>query len=480
METKINKIIFLQKAPTFPVLFLFLSIFISSVSYGQVLSGWDHYILNTSFHNPKQTIKASEASIDSLNAEQRETLECRRRLNAAQQRLNFRQTNLLLFFSQSLSGKTDAAFTLNQPLTEKWQFSTSCFVTDRDRSYVGATHARPDLPVFFSTGRFFSGEVRYTGDMLNLRLGRLFPDYHPFLQISPYARETISGDGVDWSLKGSFWRFDNRIQFLKNERIEQRAINRIFNFHAIFLNAGKWTVGLGEFLLYTGDNRGIDWLWSNPFISYVVHNYDAYPGEGRTATEYGGDTDNGLIYADLAWEGRALQITTRLYVDEFQVDQPDREVRTDEFLSHIQFVYNLNGSADKSIFIPKSLILTGSLASAGFGYHPGLFTDFYVGDYPLLPTETGRTRYAALSAFWKGERGHLITDLWIGTYADILFLTPDKRHLREYVDPLPTDTRSGLRIRAAYQPFKKTAFHIDSHLSTENSIVTVTVIQYFY
>jgi hypothetical protein len=71
-----------KKAPTFPVLFLFLSIFVSSVSYGQVLSGWDHYMLNTSFHNPKQTIEASEASHDSLNTERSEVLERRRRLNA--------------------------------------------------------------------------------------------------------------------------------------------------------------------------------------------------------------------------------------------------------------------------------------------------------------------------------------------------------------------------------------------------------------
>ena len=315
--------------------------------------------------------------------------------------------------------------------------------------------------------------------MLNLRLGRLFPDYHPFLQISPYARETISGDGVDWSLKGSFWAFENRIQFLKNERYDGKAINRIFNFHRVELSYKKWSLGLGEFLLYTGFNQEIDWIWSNPFISYVVHNYDTYADQERL-TEYDGDTDNGLIYADLTWEGRDLHVTTRLYIDEFQVDAPDREVYTDEYLSHTQFVYNLNGSAEKSIFIPKSLILTGSLASAGFGYHPGLFTDFFVGDYPLLPTETGRTRYGALSAVWIGQTWHLITDLWIGTYADILSLPPDKRHLRAYVDSLPTDTRTGIRIRAAYQPFKKTAFHIDNNISTENSIITVTVVQYFY
>jgi hypothetical protein len=477
METKINKMIFLLKAPYIPVLFLFLSIFISSVSYGQILSGWDHYILNTSFHTPKQTIETNEASHDSLNTERSEVLERRRRLNAAQQRLNDHRTHLLLFFSQSLSGETDAAFTLTQPLTSRWDFTTSCFVTDRDRSYVGATHARPDLPVFFSTGRFFSGEVRYTGKMLHFRLGRLFPDYHPYLQISPYARETISGDGVEWSLKGSFWAFENRIQFLKNERFNGQAINRIFNFHRAELSYKRWSLGLGEFLLYTGINQEIDWTWSNPFISYVVHNYDTYADQEH-ASEFDGDTDNGLMYADLKWEGRDLQVTSRLYVDEFQVDAPDREVFTDEFLSHTQLIYTL--PENRSPWMPQTLLATVSFSSAGFGYHKGLFTDFYVGEYPLLPTETGRTRYGALSAVWIGERWHLITDLWTGQYADILSLTPDKRHLREYVDHLPTETRTGLRIRAAYQPWKKLAFHIDSNISTENPIVTATIMKYFY
>jgi len=77
-----------------------------------------------------------------------------------------------------------------------------------------------------------------------------------------------------------------------------------------------------------------------------------------------------------------------------------------------------------------------------------------------------------------GEAWHLITDLWTGQYADILSLTPDKRHLREYVDLLPVETRTGLRIRAAYQPWKKIAFHIDSNTATENSIHTLSAIFY--
>jgi hypothetical protein len=313
--------------------------------------------------------------------------------------------------------------------------------------------------------------------MFHLRLGRLFPDYHPYLQITPYARETISGDGADWSLKGSFWTFENRIQFLKNERYNGQAINRIFNFHRVELSYKQWSFGLGEFLLYTGFNQEIDWTWSNPFISYVVHNYDTYADQEH-ASQFDGDTDNGLIYADLKWEGKSLQVASRLYVDEFQVDGADRELRTDEFLSHTQIVYNISKTQTK--WIPQTILTTASFASAGFGYHPGLFTDFYVGGYPLLPTETGRVRYGALAAVWGGETWHLITDLWIGNYADILSLSPDKRHLREYVDPLPTETRTGFRVRAACQPFKKTAFHIDNNISSENSIVTATIIQYFY
>jgi len=385
-----------------------------------------------------------------------------------------RQDSLMVFFSKSFTDETEAGLMLNRRLGKNWILTTSCLLTDRGHEYVGATRSRPDLPFAFSSGRFLSGEIRYEGRLLRLRLGRLFPDYHPFKQISPYAAEYISGDGIDWSIGRGFWRFENRITFLKNEQIEKRAINRIFNFHALHLTFGDWTFGFGEFLIYTGDNRGLDWIWSNPFISYVVHNYDAYPGEGSSASEYGGDTDNSMFYFQAGKSGRVFSLMTRLYLDEFQVDEPDREKHTDELLSHTQLMFKPAGRG----LVPETILLTASFATAAFGYHPGLFTTYYAGDYPLLPMQSGRVRYFSLTGFWQGKTWHLITDFWAGDYADIRSLPPQHRHKREYVSELECQTRSGIRIRWAYQPVRNTVIQFDSNFGSDYNLHTFSLVQY--
>ena len=389
-----------------------------------------------------------------------------------------RQDSLLVLGSVSATGDMDAAFTLNRRVAKRWMFTASSLVTSRDPSYVGAVRGRPDLPFHFSTGRFLSGEIRYQGEILRFRLGRLFPDYHPFSQNTPYARETLSGDGVDWSVGRSFWRFENRIVFLKNELADDRAVNRLFNFHALNLAFGKWSLSLGEFLIYTGINRGVDWLWSNPFVPYVLHNYDAYSDKDAGIAEYGGDSDNVMLYFRIGYTGNRFSLNTRLYLDEFQVDAPDREGNVDEYLSHTQMTFFIGGQNRVSALIPESVTLTAAFASSGFGYHRGPFTSFTTGDYFLLPSESGRIRHACFTGFWKGERWHLIFDAWAGQYADILSLEPDQRSRKEFVKTLSSETRTGFRVRAAAQPWKNTAVAIDSRVSKENSLHTVSVVQY--
>jgi hypothetical protein len=400
--------------------------------YGQSLSGWDYTLLETG---------------DILSQ---------------------------LHLGSTASGALDASGAWRLPIKNHWRFSGSVMITNRDRGWLGATHARPDLPVPFSTGRIISGEVDYSKDCFQIRLGRLFPNYHPWRQESPFARETISGDGVDWQYFHGTLTFHSRIEFLRNERDDLgQPNNRIFNFHRLGVKLGKYEWGGGEFLIYTGHDRALDWVWSNPFVPYMVHNYEYYSNERVTIC--GGDTDNTIIYTDLLYDDEKFSFSSRFYLDEFQVDGKDREIYTDEYLWHNQFLLPLINTSSLN---PDELALTLAVASAGFGYHQGLFTSFYVGDYSLLPSESGRIRFLKLTSVWLWENGHLITDLWTGRYADLAGLNPTELHLRTKINDVDVSTEYGLQIRMAGKVFEKSVLQLDSNLGTLNKSQTLTWVQY--
>lgn len=399
---------------------------------------------------------------------------------------NHRNDSLIFLSSQSVDGETDLAVTVNRTMDSHWTVRSDVIVSSRDQSEIGALFTRPDLPVIH-TGRFISGELNYTGEQFKMRIGRLFPDYHPVLQVTPYAKETISGDGIDWSYRHSFWQFENRIEFLRPEMRQDHSISRIFNAHFIHLMHHNWEIGLGEYLIYTGDNKGVDWIWSNPFIPYIVHNFDAYSGIGTTTTEYNGDTDNSMLYGEFRWQGIKASIVSRLYVDEFQVDGADRITHTDEYLWHTQLVIvptslSVRASSSVSNATPThnfELIFTAAFASASFGYHPGFFTTYYVDQYSLLPHESGRTRYAALSLVWQQPGFYVIADLWDSSYKNPLILMPDQRHLHDYVDSLPSVNYANLRLRAGRDFGTQTVAAADLGISGQGNQFTLSFIRYF-
>lgn len=389
--------------------------------------------------------------------------------------LYFMSKQPITFTYLSLGSNTtyDAGSNLNLQLSENLNYRAMVLISSRDREWVGATFARPDLAVPFGTGRFFASELQYRNGNLAVRGGRLMPDYHPIRQIAGTGRETIAGDGVSLDYDWNRLSFQSSTQFLRNEKLDDVTINRIFNYHRIGYRFGDVAVGFGEFLLYTGHDRGIDWVWSNPFMPYVLHNYD-YRSE--TVTAFDGDRDNTILYADLGLHVGNTITKARLYVDEFQVDEPDRRVRSDEILFHGQFIYM---PINDNTTVPDELVLTISSATVGFGLHEGLFTDFFVGDYSLLPHVRGRTNLVQIASLWTFSKGHLILETGHSKHVETAHLSPTEVHLREIVDDLPREGDFELRTRFARRVFRNAIFQLE-YLSGGSDRSAVLTLAYHY
>ena len=160
-------------------------------------------------------------------------------------------------------------------ISHKLTFLGGLVLSNSEPALIGANYERPDIP-FFPTGRVYASEIIYNSGAFNLRAGRLRPKYYLIRQSSPWNSARISGDGVNWDYHHTRWVFSNSIEFLPSEEISfGETFDRILDFHQLSFEAHRsLRISLGEFSIYTGRNQGINWLRSNPFIPYVVHNYD--------------------------------------------------------------------------------------------------------------------------------------------------------------------------------------------------------------
>jgi len=78
----------------------------------------------------------------------------------------------------------------------------------------------------------------------------------------------------------------------------------------------KLMAGLGEMIIYTGENRGFEWQYMNPAIPYV---FSAL--ESNVESSLGGDNDNSIIFATMRYVLKSnISVYGEFIIDDFQVD----------------------------------------------------------------------------------------------------------------------------------------------------------------
>jgi len=353
-------------------------------------------------------------------------------------------------------------------ITDQLRYSQIIIITNRDPDYLGATYTREGLPLF-NTGRFLSGELTYNDNNFGLRVGRLVPDYHPLSVTTPFSAVYISGDGYDLSYDINALNFHTRLLALRNEKTNDGTVNRYFNYHGITLSKRSHSFTAGEFLLYTGLERPLSLVWSNPLLPYFVHNWDMHDNRSDNAIS---DNNNVIFYFAYKRLYHLFTVETRLYLDEFQVDITDREVYTDEFLffNHIEIRPKRESP---SILIPKQINIEFSMNSAAFGMHPGLFTSFSIEGYSFLPNHPGYKRYIITKALWQEDGWFLIGQFWTGKKKDINRVLPENWNIRDIVAEIPTKTHTGGIAEIGY--LLSSNFNIIGTFDVEQKVLTTSL-----
>ena len=105
---------------------------------------------------------------------------------------------------------------------------------------------------------------------------------------------------------------------LGSELLNGKRIKRNIAGHRLtFLSKnGKLLAGLGEQIIYTGQNRGIELHYLNPVVPYF---FTALEDDEENSSE--GDNDNSIVFATIRYVPKPkLSFFGELIIDDFQVD----------------------------------------------------------------------------------------------------------------------------------------------------------------
>ena len=366
------------------------------------------------------------------------------------------------FLLPSLVNNTDTSYEKEKYYSDLWVswsnklsdrvvYSGSLELADLPQEVVGTNYSRSDY--LLTTGRFQEGGVKYSGNNLVFRAGRLYffdENERPEIFINP-----TSGDGFSWTYDFKRWQFKHVMETLRAERSSGLNFRRLLNYHHLRFDYGPISFGAAEYFILTGTNISLDLKRFNPFLPYTANIHDSlddwYPG-------YEGDADNNIINFFSAWKSEQLSIILNLYVDEIQIDSWDRDIHNDAML------FNILGT-----FTPESLwhgnrcifLATVSISNPNFGEHPGPFTTATSGIFPLFETSVGlKELYYTNISIKNPKRSIGISYHW-EKWVNIKSLSPGDRNLISLLQTLDNQTDSNVKFFFKYTGLNKTSFDFE-------------------
>lgn len=174
------------------------------------------------------------------------------------------------------------------------------------------------------SGRITNAFARYENDMISVQLGR-----SPLLWGQSLGQSIIQStvtpayDHMD--LRMNFGRFQLELLTgqLGSELLYGERVKRNISGHKLtwVSKKKKWLLGFGEYIIYTGKNRGMEWHYLNPFVPYFFTSLD-----GDEEENYQSDNDNGILFATMRYVYKPnLSIFGELIIDDFQVDNTNTQ-----------------------------------------------------------------------------------------------------------------------------------------------------------
>jgi len=237
--------------------------------------------------------------------------------------------------SANISLNTSSHFWQNTPVhtfsvkgTARWQNLTMVaepvIVSEPyGQDILGVNYTRTGV-----SGRFTNAFVRYTNDLLTFQLGRapvhwgsLISSHsnNPFpISHFPYSMPFPAYDHFDMQFKFGQFQLEMLAGQLGSEKLNGiRILRNIAGHRLTWLSKNKKLMaGLGEMIIYTGENRGFEWQYMNPAIPYV---FSAL--ESNVESSLGGDNDNSIIFATMRYVLKSnISVYGEFIIDDFQVD----------------------------------------------------------------------------------------------------------------------------------------------------------------
>jgi hypothetical protein len=263
------------------------------------------------------------------------------------------------------------------------------------------------------SGRLMRGLLAYRSPHLDLELGRgRLGSWQGGVDDPALGLSTTPVDLGRLALKLPAWhlRVETLAAALPTEQA-QSGMQRWLGGHELIWEHGPWQAAVGDLVLYTGVDRGLEPAYLNPFLPAFVANFEDVAEADTIAHR---DNDNNLLRGRLAWRQRRGDWLGRvgldLVVDEFQMDQVDRD--------DMQDVWGLRLAAASSWTRPSGVWQLGGSASRLSSWlyqHPGEETDLSVDGIGLGHPAGGDLLELRLSAAWLPSASF---SLWPGFWAE--------------------------------------------------------------
>jgi hypothetical protein len=262
------------------------------------------------------------------------------------------------------------------------------------KTRLGSSRQRDDL-----SGRVMRGLVRYQGSKLDFEFGRDRPANWTQGVDHPALRNTVLPvDLARLTFKSPRYGLEVGSQLVSLPTPKRRSgFRRWMNGHRLTWVHGAWEVELGDWILYTGQNRGIEPAYLNPLIPSFVGTFEQIP-QADSLSRY--DNDNNLMCASVTWATKGAPTTWRVrldvVVDEFQIDSADRS-RMDDVLG-VRMVAGTRSTRETGTWQGA---LSISALSSWLYQHPGNETDWSAYDASLGHAAGGDLLEAVAGLAWR-------------------------------------------------------------------------------